>query len=249
METEQKTVPFTLTELKARDEGGWQVSGYGSTWGGEPDSYGDIVARGAFTDSIAKRSPKFFYQHYEPIGATLKIEEDDKGLFGTWSIIDTTTGSDAHKLAKAGVIDCLSIGFRTVEADFREDGIRVLRKVDLLEVSLVPFPANENALITQVKADVPFDVLTGRVGQAMKILDEQAEALVARRSADGRELSARHVEAVKAALTTAEALVERLHLIASSRTEAKAAAGFRPSLALLELRLLRHGVRVERTVA
>jgi uncharacterized protein len=152
MALEYKRVPFDLRELKAAEDGGWEIAGYASTFGGSPDAYGDVVAHGAFADSIESRPTKFLYEHHTPIGKQLEIREDETGLFGRWSIVDTTTGTDAYKLAKAGVLDSLSIGYMTVEADFAADGTRILRKVDLFEVSAVAIPANENAVITAVKA-------------------------------------------------------------------------------------------------
>jgi len=151
MGLEYKSIPFEVKEVVDVSGGGWEIAGYASTFGGEPDTYGDIIAAGAFAESLTVRKPKHLFEHYEPIGNTLEIREDDKGLFGRWSIIDTTRGVDAYKLAKAGVLDSLSIGYMTVEADFREDGIRVLRKVDLFEVSSVAIPANRHAVITNVK--------------------------------------------------------------------------------------------------
>jgi hypothetical protein len=151
MELEYKRVPFDLRELKAVDDGGWEIAGYASTWGGPPDAYGDVVARGAFADSITERATKFLYEHHTPIGKQLEIREDDHGLYGRWSIVDTTAGTDAYKLAKAGVLDSLSIGFLTDAADYAEDGTRTLRKITLVEVSAVAIPANSKAVITAVK--------------------------------------------------------------------------------------------------
>jgi HK97 family phage prohead protease len=148
---EYKSIPFEVKELVEVAGGGWEISGYASTFGGTPDSYGDVVAAGAFVDSIAHRPTKFLYEHVTPIGKQLEIREDEKGLFGRWSIVNTTTGTDAYRLALAGVLDSLSIGYLTLEADFREDGVRILRKVDLFEVSAVAIPANVNAVITDVK--------------------------------------------------------------------------------------------------
>lgn len=153
MPLEYKSVPFEVKEVIDVSGGGWEIAGYASTFGGSPDAYGDVIVAGAFADSIATRGTKFLYEHREPIGKQLEIREDDKGLFGRWSIVDTQTGTDAYKLARAGVLDSLSIGYFTKEADYREDGVRLLRKVDLYEVSAVAVPANTNAVITDVKAD------------------------------------------------------------------------------------------------
>jgi HK97 family phage prohead protease len=148
---EYKSIPFELKEMVPVDGGGWEISGYASTFGGEPDSYGDVIVAGAFAESIASRPTKFLFEHRDPIGRQLDIREDERGLFGRWTIVDTAAGTDAYKLAKAGVLDSLSIGYLTLEAEFREDGVRLLRKVDLYEVSAVAIPANVNAVVTDVK--------------------------------------------------------------------------------------------------
>jgi HK97 family phage prohead protease len=151
VELEYKRVPFSVKEIIDVTGGGWEVAGYASTFGGEPDFYGDVIAPGAFAASIASYPPKFLFEHAEPIGKTLEIREDDHGLFGRWSIVDTRAGTDAYKLAKAGVLDALSIGFFAEDYAFREDGVRVLLRITLLEVSAVAIPANRNAVITDVK--------------------------------------------------------------------------------------------------
>jgi HK97 family phage prohead protease len=86
-----------------------------------------------------------------PIGKQLELRETDEGLYGRWSVVDTTAGTDAYKLAKAGVLDSLSIGYVPLEWETRADGVRVLQKVELYEVSAVAIPANESAVITAVK--------------------------------------------------------------------------------------------------
>jgi HK97 family phage prohead protease len=153
MALEYKSIPFEVKEVVDLAGGGWEIAGYASVFGDPPDWYGDVIVPGAFAESIATRATKFLYEHREPIGKQLEIREDDRGLFGRWTIIDTRAGTDAYKLAKGGVLDSLSIGYMTLEAEFAEDGTRVLKKVDLFEVSAVAIPANTNA-ITDVKADI-----------------------------------------------------------------------------------------------
>jgi HK97 family phage prohead protease len=151
MGLEYKRVPFELKEIVPVDSGGWEIAGYASTFGGEPDSYGDVVAPGAFAASIAARPTKFLYEHHTPIGKQLELREDAHGLYGRWSIVDTAVGTDAYKLAKAGVLDALSIGYQTKDSEVASDGTRTLKVVDLFEVSAVAIPANQNAVITAVK--------------------------------------------------------------------------------------------------
>jgi len=153
MELEYKRVPFAVKEVVDLADGGWEIAGYASTFGGSPDAYGDVVARGAFADSIAVRATKLLYEHMTPIGKQLELREDEVGLFGRWTIIDTQQGTDARKLAMGGVLDSLSIGFIPTDIAYSpDDGTRILLKVDLYEVSAVAIPANPAARISDVKA-------------------------------------------------------------------------------------------------
>jgi HK97 family phage prohead protease len=238
MPLEYKSIPFEVKEVIDSASGGWEIAGYASTFGGEPDSYGDVIAAGAFAESIATRATKFLYEHVEPIGKQLEIREDERGLFGRWSIVDTQTGTDAYKLAKAGVLDSLSIGYFTQEADFREDGIRVLRKVDLLEVSAVAIPANRNAIITDVKSR-PFEMHSADVQVAVREYLARCRAGLAQRHKDGRDLSpARRdqMQQMSGSLRTAADEVEAL-LVPPAPPER-----INVGLELRRRRLERHGI-------
>lgn len=191
MPLEYKSIPFEVKEVVSVADGGWEIAGYASTFGGEPDSYGDIIAAGAFADSIAVRPTKFLYEHFEPIGKQLEIREDEKGLFGRWSIVDTQTGTDAYKLAKGGVLDSLSIGYFTVEDEWTREGVRILRKVDLFEVSAVAIPANRNAVITDVKHGraKPFEAHFEDVRVAVRDWAERIRTGSDLRARDGKAIS------------------------------------------------------------
>lgn len=192
---EYKRVPFEIKEVVDVESGGWEIAGYASTFWGEPDSYGDVIAPGAFKESIAVRPTKLLYEHHTPIGKQLEIREDEHGLFGRWSVVNTTIGTDAYKLAKAGVLDSLSIGYVTDEAEFRDDGIRILKKVSLFECSAVAIPANSNAVITAVKsfADQSEDVQV-----AVREWLERTRAGLAQRQKDGRDLSQARKDQIRA---------------------------------------------------
>lgn len=205
-----KSVPFEVKEIVDVSGGGWEIAGYASTFGGEPDAYGDIIAKGAFSESIAQRATKFLYEHMEPIGKQLDIREDDHGLFGRWSIVDTQAGTDAYKLAKAGVLDSLSIGFFVKEADYNADGVRVLRKIDLFEVSAVAVPANRHAVITDVKS---FAHHSSDVQVAVREWLERVKSGAETRAQDGRDISQQrrdHMAAVSGSLRAVADEVDRL---------------------------------------
>jgi len=146
-------------ELKALNEDG-TFSGYGSVFGVK-DSYDEIVAPGAFADSLAAHKtagsmPALLWQHRsgEPIGVYTSMEEDSIGLKVAGQLaLKTVRGAEAYELLKMKAISGLSIGFITREDAFdRVTGVRTLKKVDLWETSLVTFPANEAARVQGVKS-------------------------------------------------------------------------------------------------
>lgn len=156
METKQFDVSF---EIKAIGADG-TVEGYGSVFGVK-DSYADIIQKGAFADSIkthreAKSMPALLWQHdaAQPIGIWTEMAEDDNGLKLKGKLaMDTAKGKEAHALLKMGAISGLSIGFMTKQSEYDEKTeIRTLTEVDIWEVSLVTFPANTKARVTNVKS-------------------------------------------------------------------------------------------------
>lgn len=144
-------IPF---KIKAVSEDGL-FSGYGSVFG-VIDSYKEVVAPGAFADTLQQRTPAMLWQHRsgEPIGVYSAIREDQTGLYLEGKLaLKTTRGAEAYELLKMGAISGLSIGFITRDDSYdRVTGIRTLKKVDLWEVSLVTFPANDAARVSGVKS-------------------------------------------------------------------------------------------------
>jgi len=134
-------------------------TGYGSVFG-VIDSYDEIVAPGAFAASLAAHKtkgtmPVLLWQHRsgEPIGVFTEMVEDSVGLKVHAQIaMKTQRGAEAYELLKMRAISGLSIGFMPrEEAHDRATGITTLTKVDLIETSLVTFPANDAARVQGVK--------------------------------------------------------------------------------------------------
>lgn len=134
-------------------------TGYGSVFG-VVDSYNEIVAPGAFKDSLASHKakgtmPALLWQHMssEPLGVFTEMEEDSIGLKVTGRIaMKTQRGAEAYELLKMKAISGLSIGFiPREETTDRDAKTTTLTKVDLWETSLVTFPANDAARIQGVK--------------------------------------------------------------------------------------------------
>lgn len=146
-------------QIKATGDDG-TVEGYGSVFG-ERDSYDDVIAPGAFKDSLAAHKkagtmPAMLWQHDgdKPIGIWTEMVEDSKGLRIKGQLaLETVLGKEAHALLKMGALNGLSIGFVSKQWTYdRDTDVRTLTELDLWEVSLVTFPANGKARVTNVKA-------------------------------------------------------------------------------------------------
>lgn len=155
------TVPFDLesksvTEQKTDNGEFGLFQGYASTFSNR-DHDDDIIMPGAFAESLKSgRRIKMLWQHNfgDPIGGYTAVREDSKGLYVEGRInLGTQKGRDAYALLKAGDIDSMSIGFRTKQYEIdRAREVRLLKQVDLYEISLVTVPANSLATVTNVKS-------------------------------------------------------------------------------------------------
>lgn len=145
-------------EVKAAANGGF--SGYASVFD-VVDSYNERVAPGAFVDSLAQRAAQgrklpILWQHKtdQPLGVYSTVKEDGTGLHVEGQLLTKDVGqaAEAYALMKAGAVTGLSIGYWTRSSTLDEKtGIRTLTALDLEEVSLVTFPANDAARIDAVK--------------------------------------------------------------------------------------------------
>ena len=190
-------------ELKAINDDG-TFEGYGSVFGVK-DSYDEIVEQGAFADSLAAHKakgtmPALLWQHRsgEPIGVYTSMEEDNIGLKVSGQLaLKTARGAEAYELLKMKAISGLSIGFMTREDAYdKVTRIRTLKKVDLWEVSLVTFPANDASRVQGVKTIELIESIRDaeRYLRDAGLSRSEAVALVSRikslgqRDADGDEL-------------------------------------------------------------
>jgi len=151
-------------KFQASDTDTREVVGYGAVFG-NVDSYGDVIAPGAFAKSLSeiksgtRPMPAMLLSHNPealPVGKWTEMSEDSMGLRVKGFLLDTNQGMDTYKALKAGAITGLSIGFRPIEYALRskpDEPRRTLKSVDLMEVSVVGFPANDKARVLSVKAE------------------------------------------------------------------------------------------------
>lgn len=200
-------------EIKSVTEEG-VFSGYGSVYGMVDDGC-DIVAAGAFTDSLKDwkskgRMPALLWQHDpgQPIGVYTKITEDDHGLFVEGQLaLKTQRGLEAYELMKMKAISGLSIGFMCRDDSFdQKTGVRTIKQADLWEVSLVTFPMNDEARVDSVKSldsIIDFKSAEAFLRDAGGFSRSEATAIVARlksliqREADSEAEAKRFIEAMQ----------------------------------------------------
>ena len=151
-------------EIKANEETG-EITGYFSTYDRKPDFYGDVIAPGAFTETIKKRKesghpfPLCWNHDLDQIIGLVdpdNIEDTDKGPLMTASFFNTALAQEKREIVKSGAVYQFSFAYDVLEAGpvELENGIKAyeLKKLDLFEISIVPIPANQNAVMTDVKA-------------------------------------------------------------------------------------------------
>lgn len=143
------------------------VEGYAATFDREPDSYGDVIAKGAFARTLADWSQKeqpipLLYGHNteDPemnIGRVTEAYEDERGLHVRAEFdADNPKAQYVRKLAREGRLYQFSFAYSVRDAgDVEVDGYPAyeLRDLDLYEVSLVQIPANQHAVVTGIKSD------------------------------------------------------------------------------------------------
>ena len=143
-------------ELKKEPDADGLFEGYASVFG-IVDQGLDVVERGAFVKSLGSgRKVKMLWQHdtEKVIGVWDEIREDERGLFVKGRLLKgIKLAEEAMVMLRAGALDSMSIGYRTVEAVAEGGGrIRKLMELDLFEVSLVTFPMLPDAKVTDVKS-------------------------------------------------------------------------------------------------
>lgn len=165
---ERIEVKFATDDVTAKGE----FAGYGAVFG-NVDSYGDVIAEGAFKATLADwkqtgKLPPMLLQHggmgftdsdQMPVGKWTKMVEDERGLYAEGKLInlDTERGKTIYGALSEGVLDGLSIGYRAKDFSRRtrpDEPRRTLKSVDLIELSIVTFPANGRARVSDVKSRI-----------------------------------------------------------------------------------------------
>lgn len=136
-----------------------KISGYAAVFG-NIDSGNDIILPEAFNKTIADRPPQtlpLLWNHNGnalPIGRIVNVTPDSRGLKFNAELFPEqwakAAGIAKDYLERGGIGS--SIGFITRESETRADGVRVIKRADLFEISLTPIPMNPLAQVSQAKS-------------------------------------------------------------------------------------------------
>lgn len=191
-----KLKDFTASKIKAVDDKAGAIEGYLSVFGVR-DSYNEVVMPGAFADSLARHKregtyPLMLWQHdpYEVIGVWDDLADDGKGLYGKGRLLinqQVPVADKAYSLLKAEALWGQSIGYREVDIEPGQNGEPTkLVHLDLMEGSIVSFPANRRAAVEMVKSE----------GEDAAIKNWQQLEQLARKFRDGEPLTAKQYEEI-----------------------------------------------------
>jgi len=151
---EIKQIALAQTEIKFAGAA-FAFSGYASVFGGV-DSYGDTIEMGAYKNTLESRERpiRMRWNHYgDVIGKWTNIREDEKGLYVEGELTPGhSKAQDVFASLKHGAIDGLSIGYRVKAFNQLDSDRRLLKEIDLVEISVVEEPADISARIGEVKS-------------------------------------------------------------------------------------------------
>jgi HK97 family phage prohead protease len=155
---ELKTLSLETVEFKFDEARKGFFSGYASVFDGV-DSYGDTIVKGAYAKTLSERQRpiQMRWNHFGPvIGKWISAQEDEIGLRMDGELtLGHSVADDAYALMKHGAVNGLSIGFRIPEGGSEKSGdVRLLKRIELVEVSIVEEPADLSARIGDVKSAI-----------------------------------------------------------------------------------------------
>lgn len=177
---------FKDCEVQYKDAGTGSIEGYASTWIRKQDSYGDVVAKGAFTKTLEERwnggkGIPFLWAHQmdnlKSFIGTAEANEDDHGLHFVATFDETEEAQKVRQLYKDGRLRKFSFAYDVKDAAqvTLEDGTKAneLRELDLFEISAVTVPANDDAGVVDVKSGRRNSKADeGKIRQAIELLQD-----------------------------------------------------------------------------
>lgn len=152
---ETKLLALSGAEIKMQDDGKMSFAGYASVFGGV-DAYGDTIQKGAYLHTLKNRDRpiRMRWNHWGPvIGKWTHLGEDSKGLFVEGELTPGhSKATDVYASMKHGAVDGMSIGYRVKAYEQTSEDRRLLKEIELIEISVVEEPADLGAKVGEVKS-------------------------------------------------------------------------------------------------
>lgn len=128
------------------------IEGYAST--NDVDRHGDVVPSSVWEKGIQNylKNPVIlaYHDHSQPIGRMVEYKGDSKGL---WIKARVSSAAKQFSLIKDGILSAFSIGFRVLDAEYNSAAeVFLIKELELVEISVVSVPANQNSLFELSKA-------------------------------------------------------------------------------------------------
>jgi HK97 family phage prohead protease len=143
-----------LIEKAAGEDESLTIRGYANTT--TKDRTNDVVLEEAWTQGGIdnyKKNPILlaFHDHTRPIGTATKISVDKGGIEIVGKI--SKAAGDVYELVKEGILKAFSVGFVVKDADYdTKTNVFVIKDLELLEISVVSVPANQDSLFSLSKS-------------------------------------------------------------------------------------------------
>ena len=146
---------FTLEKAAgdATQDESIKIVGYANTV--TKDRYGDVIPSDAWTKGGLMNYQKnpvllAFHNHSKPAGKVTGLVVDEKGLKIE---AEVSTSSEVYNFVKEGILKAFSIGASIKDAQYDSDtDTFVIKDLELLEVSIVSVPANQDSLFSLAKS-------------------------------------------------------------------------------------------------
>lgn len=191
-----KSIGLELAEIKMDEAREGFFSGYASKFNGV-DAYKDTILPGAYTKTLGgrERPVEMRWNHTGPIiGKWLTVREDAYGLYVEGQLTPGHSVAEDVKASLAfGSVSGMSIGYYIKDADKKDDGGRILKTIELVEISVVERPADLGAYVADVKAVIDdaesLKELENLLRDAGGFSKSEATAIIAKARSIGRSES------------------------------------------------------------
>ena len=179
---------------------GLKIAGYANTI--VKDRAGDVVTAEAWAKGVNNflRNPVMLFQHKHdcPIGRFDQVKVDKKGIFVEGTVSDAAEKNHGvQTLIKDGALKSFSVGFRVKDGKYnREDDSMLITDVELLEISVVSVPCNQDSLFS-IRKSFDSDDELNEFKKSLKTASDEEVKMMRKIKAGITDMSEGHYHSVE----------------------------------------------------